>query len=487
MHERLRMLADAAHSLDMKFTLWVWGAQFDDFSWVDNSVTYLPGEYAYAYENPAVQETFEKYYSIYAELADCCDRVIAHYYDPGNLHTVEDVAYFAKMLADKFHAVNPDIDFGIDSWVNDYAKEDLISTLGNDITLYENGYHSDPDSYKSFRNFCVKSGCRLGTWAWGTCEWEVDQLAQMNFNPRLLKEVYQTAMRYDEILRPGYWSEMDSYHVLNIFSLYCAARLLIDPSLEPEQLTYDVALEAVGEKYAAEFADVLRLIEMARSGESWEAYNWDEEEYILLSDDYPAEEILEKSERAITLLEEMIACKLDANTLPLPIELGEVLQLMLPHVRQINAFAKFRIELSDAEKMLADGASKEEVSEKIRVIGEPIPEYNAVIGLWGQVEARAQQELLLEFCREHELEMPVYPAFDRERKRRIYSELAKSQKGKQEPVLFYSPTYQWGLAYGEETTTRLIDELIEEGLLKTDEETGAVYLTDWERYSSIFY
>lgn len=486
-HERLRMLADAAHSLDMKFTLWVWGAQFDDFSWVDNSVVYLPGEYTYAYENPAVLETFDKYYSIYAELADCCDRVIAHYYDPGNLHTTEDVAYFAKMLAEKFYAVNPGIDFGVNTWVNDYAKQELVKSLGNNITLYENGYHSNPDDYKSFRSFCAQNGCRLGTWSWGTCEREIDQLAQMNFNPHLLKDVYQTAVQYDEIMKPAYWSEMDSYHLLNVFSLYCAGQLLIDPSLTPEQLTREVSLAAVGEKYAAEFADVLSLIEEARSGKTWDAYSWDNENYVLKSKYYPAEDIYERSGKAVELLEEMIACELEANTLPLPIELGELLQLMLPHVKQINAFAKFRMELSGAEELLAGGASKEEVSEKIKLIGEPIPEYNTVIGLWGQVEARAQQELLMEFCGEHELEMPVYPAYDRERKFRIYSELAKSQKGKQEPVLFYSPTYQWGLAYGEETTARLINELTEEGLLKREEDTGAVYLADWERYSNMFY
>ena len=39
-HEKIRMIADAAHSMDMKFTLWVWGAKFEGFGWVDPSVSY---------------------------------------------------------------------------------------------------------------------------------------------------------------------------------------------------------------------------------------------------------------------------------------------------------------------------------------------------------------------------------------------------------------------------------------------------------------
>lgn len=486
-HERLRILANAAHSLDMKFTLWVWGAQFDDFGWVDNSVAYRSENGGYAYEDPNVLATFEKYYTIYAELADCCDRVIAHYYDPGMLETSEDVAYFAKLLAEKFWAVDPNIDFGISCWVDAYNKGEMIRLLGNNITLYENGHHSNIEEYIPFREFCAAQGCRLGTWAWNTCEMEIDQLAQMNFKPHIIQSVYQTALQYDEIMKPEYWSEMDSYHILNVFSLYCAGQLLIDPSRDPEQLTYDIALAAVGKEYAEGFADVLRLIETARSGKSWDTFWWSSDSYILKSDAYPAEEILAECEKAIDLLREMIDCDLKANTLPLPLELREVLQLILPHIQQIKAYAQFRIELQAAENMWAEGASLEELQEKIDAISTPIPEYNTVIGLWGQIEARAQQELLMDFCQKYSLVMPIDPIFDRERKFRIYSDLVRVQKGKQAPVKFYSPTYQYGLAYGVETTSRLIEELIEEGILVREESTGAVYLGDWERYRYIFH
>lgn len=485
-HERLRILADAAHSLGMDFTLWVWGAEFTGYGWVDNSVTYNPGGYNYAYENPDVLATFEKYYSIYAELADCCDRVIAHFFDPGNLYLSEDVAYFSKLLSEKFLAVNPNIDFGVSCWVDAFNKKDFIDALGPNITLYEGGHHDAKEDYPPFRSFCRDMGCRLGTWAWNTCEMEIDQLAQMNFNPHILQEVYLTASQYDDIYRPDYWSEMDSNHVVNVFSLYCAGQLLTDPARDLEELTDEIALAAVGTEYAEAFADILRLLEDARSGESWNTYWWNSEDFLLKSTDYPAEEILERSEKALAVLAEMIDKRIPANTLPLPVELPELLHLMLPQIEQINAFAKFRLGLEEASQLLSGGASHEDVQAKLEAISTPVSEYNTVTGLWGQVEARAQQEMLLDFCHTNGFEMPADPVFRQTRKNRIYDYFVSYQKGHSEPVLQFAPYFQYGLAYGEETTVGLVNELVEEGLLSKDPQTGGIYLTDWEHYKYAF-
>ena len=188
---------------------------------------------------------FDKYYTIYAELADCCDRVIGHYYDPGNVYSAEEIGYYAAMLRDKFKAVNPDIDFGVSCWVDAYDKNVIVEALGADVTLYESGHHDDENAYTAFRSTVRDLGCRLGTWAWNTCEMEIDQLAQMNFNMEIIRSVYQTARKYDEIAKPAYWSEMDSYHLLNLFSLFCAGQLLIDPDTESEELYEQISTAAV--------------------------------------------------------------------------------------------------------------------------------------------------------------------------------------------------------------------------------------------------
>lgn len=481
-HEKIRTLADAAHSLDMKFTLWVWGAEFNGYGWVDNSVVYTPAESGRVCDNPEAVAVFDKYYSIYAELADCCDRLIAHYYDPGNLHNADDIAYFAKMLKDKFHAVNPEIDFGISCWVDIYNKNTFVNALGNDITLYECGQRDDESEYVRYRTDVKNLGCRIGTWGWNTCEMEIDQLAQMNFNMDIIRIVYQTARKYDEIQKSSYWSEMDAYHVLNVFSLYCAGQMLINPDIESEVLYQQISTAAVGPGYAEEFADILSIIQDARTGSSWDTYVWSKPNYILKNADYPAQDILERCNKSIPKLQEMIDSGIESYTLPLPISLQDVLQMMLPHLEQIRSFAQFRIGLAQLEADYAkQNMTPEMILERVEMIYEPVKDYNCIIGTWGQIEARAQQELLLAFCEKAGVTMPKDPVFDRQRKQYIIAQAISFQKGKTTPYYIAAPYYQWGLAYGEAESNRLVDELVEEGLLVREKE-NVVYLKDWENY-----
>ncbi len=481
-HEKIRMIADAAHSLDMKFTMWVWGAEFSDCGWSDESVVFVYKNGGYAFEDPDVIANFEKYYSIYAELADCCDRIIGHYYDPGNLVTAEDIAYFAKMLKDKCHAVNPDIDFGISCWVDAYDKNVFIETLGNDITLYEGGYHSDENTYVPFRTQISNLGCRLGTWAWNTCEMETDQLAQMNFNMEIIRSVYQTARKYDGIAKPSYWSEMDAYHVLNVFSLYCAGHLLINPDMESAELYEQISTSAVGPEYAADFAELLSIIQDARSGYSFDTASWSSENYILKSDAYPAEELVERCNAILPVLQEMIDKGIESYTLPLPMSLQELLQLIQPHIVQIRDYAQFRVNLKQLEADYADGVDLQEISERLYVISEPIKNYTCVIGAWGQIEARAQYEMVMDFCSRTGLEVPMHATFQNERKQRILYQLISWQyEVCYEPYTVNDEFYQWGLAFGEEETARLVQELVDDGLLVRIED-GRVHLANWENY-----
>lgn len=484
-HERLRLLADAAHAMDMKFTLWVWGAEFTGYGWADETVTYSTDGHDFVYENPEAVKCFEKYYSRYAELADCCDRVIAHYYDPGNLGKSEDVAWFAKLLRSKFKAVNPNIDFGVSCWVDVFDKNAFVKELGSDITLYENGHHDKEEDYISFRNFCGVNQCRVGTWAWNTGEMEIDQLAQMNFQPHIIQSTYETARKYDENNKPGYWSEMDSNHVVNVFSLYCEGKLLQNPDGNVSELTDSVACAAVGEEYADRFANILRLIEDARSGDSWDSFTWNSDNYIVASPDYPAADILERSEKALEVLDEMIGKESEAFELPLPISLNDFLRLIRSQVAQINSYAEFRIGLTKAEE-LAKAGDLEKLNALLKELSVPISEYNTVIGLWGQIEARTQRFLLLEFGEKYGVEIPEDVTFHKAQKDRIYSYFVSYQKGKQTPVLQYYPYFQYGVAYGNEETERLVKELIAEGLFIKDEETGGVYVADWEHYKYAF-
>lgn len=487
-HERMRMMADAAHSLDMKFTLWVWGAEFSDFGWVDTEAEYTYAEQGYscARENPDVVATFEKYYDIYAQMADCCDRVIGHYYDPGNLDNAEDIAFFAKMLKDKFQSINPDIDFGISCWVDAYDKNVFVRELGTDVTLYEGGHHDNEGDYNSFRTQISNFGVRLGTWAWNTCEMEIDQLAQMNFNLDIIRSVYQTARKYDAIAKPVYWSEMDSNHVVNVFSLYCAGQMLIDPDIPSQALYEGISTAAAGPEYAEDFEEILSLIQDARSGYSWDTYWWSNDNYIVKSDDYPAQDILERCNTYIPVLQEMIRSGVESYTLPLPVSMQELMSMILSHLKQIQSYAQFRIDLDDLWEAYDQGTPAEQLSSRLWDISKPIPAYDSVIGAWGQIEARTQFELVTEFCQETGLEVPRHPELVAMRKQFILGQLITYQKEKEYAYIAYAPYYQYGLAFGVAETELLVEELVQEGLL-TREENGGVYLSNWEDYIYYFH
>ncbi len=477
-HEKIRTMAEAAHSLDMKFTLWVWGAEFSGYGWADETVVYhTNGDFAF--NSGEAMATFEKYYSIYADLADCCDRLIGHYYDPGNLFTAEEIAYFAGMLRDKFQAVNPEIDFGISCWVDVYDKDIFIRELGSDITLYEQGYRDNPQAqYTAFRTAVSNYGCRLGTWSWGTCETEIDQLAQMNFNLDYIRSVYQMARNYDVIAKPSYWSEMDSYHILNVFSLYCAGRMLIDPDIPEEVLLRELSVAAVGEKYAEAFGEMLDLIQDARTGSTHATFTWADDNYILKSADYPARDILARCEAGIPILQEMIDTELESYSLPFPVSLNAVLRMMMPHMQQIKSFAEFRIGLEELERAYGEGTAPEALAARLAEIAEPVKSYNTVVGSWGQAEARAQHEMVVDFCRRTGMEIPCNAVFRENRKLHIYMQMVAFQMGKKTPHC--ESTYQWNYAYGDETG-ELIEELVEEGLLIRSQD-GSFYLADWENY-----
>lgn len=487
-HDKIRFMADAAHSMDMDFTLWVWGAEFTGYGWVDNTVTYDGGEYGAARNNPDVIACFEKYYDYYAELADVTDRLIAHFYDPGNLGDANDVAYFSGMLREKFTAINPTIDFGVSCWVDQFDKNTLVSNLGDDITLYEGMQHNHNENYAPFRQTVSALNCRLGMWEWNGCEMEIDQLAQMNYQPSILKENYQTLREYDGVLKPEYWSTMDSYHVLNVFSLYAAARLEQDPDLDVIELTDEVTRLTVGEEYADDFAEMLLLLEEARSGYTWNDFFWDNEDYLIKSDRYPYEDIIEKFDRLYPILNQMIDEGIESAGLPLPIPLTDVLRLFRSHLIQIDTYALFRRDFAGFKEAYDKGEAEPWwVEEKLMELSDPIPDFDTVVGLWGQIEQRAQRELIVEWCLAHDMEPPIIDTLDYKRKQIIYQYFVMYQEGHEEPVIQYPPYFQYGAAFNEYDTPRLVDDLVAEGILiEAEDEDGGVYLTDFDDYRLAF-
>lgn len=479
--DRIRFMADAAHSLDMKFTLWVWGAEFNGYGWVDKSVKYI--DYSHlSQEDEECIATFEKYYSIYAQLADCSDRVIMHFNDPGNLYSSKDIGYFAEMFREKCIEINPNIDFGLSCYRHDNNIDEIKEYLPKGTMIYSGVAHTveEQESYKNYSDWIATREYRRGVWSWNLAEMEIDQLAEMNVNAKVIAETYRLTREAGEAMPPEYWSEMDSYHLLNIFSLYCSGNLLQDTTLDEDTLLREISESVAGSEDADTLYESLNIIQDARSGEHWDEFKIkDSDSYILLSKDYPAEELIKRCNEVIPKMEELSFKDLQNNTIPMPIPTSDLIALIIPHLEQIRKYAEFRVALDKGEEMLKNSSDKEAIQKYIDGIYTPIPTYNTITGCWGQVEARAQYILLERFCTKANIEIPRDESFDDYRKRRIYGEMIAIQENSDEILHFDKRTgYQLGIAFGNDETERLINELVEDGLL-VDDSDGRVHISNW--------
>lgn len=484
-HDRLKVFADALHRNGMEFTLWCWAAEFCEHGWHDDEVAYSAKDGGRAYNDPAVRAVFEKYYDIYAEMAPYTDRVIAHYYDPGNLADIDDVLDFLRLFADKFRAANPNVQIGVDTWGSpDDFPDRLVAAGFEDIMLMElpflPGWREEGKRAR-FRDGVKKLGCELGSWGWYTCEYEIDQRPFMCVNNRVLADVYsQTREQGDSVMVPSYWSEMDSYHILNFFSMYAAGHLLIDPEADPDVLLRESAALIAGDADAPSLSFVLELIRDARSGDTWNSYWWSEGNYILRTTD-PAE-ILERAEKAEKILAELAERKIDSAKIRIPLKAWQIIKLIQPHIAQIKAFAQFRIgyaKLSDMYDRLGDC---NEVREELDRLWKPVPEYNCIIGLWGQPEAIEQTKMLGEFSERTGIPVPRRGYRDFMFKRRLVDKLAVDQRKSHDKTLWCDPCYyEAGIGLGIDETKYLVSELVKDGVLIENEE-GKIALAESESY-----
>lgn len=486
-HDRLKVLADALHRHGMEFSLWAWAAEFSGHGWHDEDVRYVPENGGRAIDDPAVRATFEKYYDIYAEMAPYTDRVIAHYYDPGNLPTMEDVIDFLRLFADKLKAANPKVQICVDTWGSPPEFPDKLVAAGfDDIMLMELPFlpnWSEEGKRARFRQGVKDLGCGLGSWGWYTTGYEIDQHAMMIVNNRVLKDVYkQVQAQGDHVMIPSYWSEMDSYHVLNFFSLYAAGHLLTNPDDDPDELLAESAAAVAGDENAQWLLYVLELIRDARSGDSWASYWWTHEDgkYNVMRTKDP-EEIFYRANKAKAILQELVSIKLDSAKIPLPLKPWQIMKLMQPHVEQILRYAQFRMGYKKLEEMYAAEGDTEAVRAYLAEIWKPIPEYNCIIGLWGQPESVEQIKTLNEFSKKTGIPVPRVGWRDYVYKRRLVDHLTSISRHANGEQYFVDDTfYEYGYAFaGAEETKRLVNELVEEGVLVRNA-NGQVALANFE-------
>ena len=489
-HDQLKDMADILHQEGMTFTVWVWAAEFADYGWHDSQVTYASADPdVVPYDDPQVWAVFNKYYDIYADLAPYADRVIAHFFDPGHLSDTYSVLGFARLLFDKFRAKNPRIKLGIDTWAaSDDFPDQLVEAGFTDVMLMELPFLPTwgvGDKREAYRRRVKALGCELGSWGWYTCEYETDQGPFMSVNDRVVADVYRkTREQGDHVMVPSYWSEMDAYHVLNFFTLYVTGHLLIDPDCSTDALLAEAAKLVAGQEKAADLLYILEVIREARSGDSWNSFWWQEPGYVLLHADHAR--IRERVAKAITLLEKMIPEAGEICDAHLPIAVKSLYRLMLPQLHQIRQYAEFSVGFAELEKAKEAGVDSSELQKMADALPFDIPEYNNIIGLWGLPEARVAVERLDAFCRENGLVTPDRHILRYVQKRRLYDHACVYQRGKKEPVYLWPLFYEGGMAFGEERTRALVEELCREGVFMRRPEDDHVALANWQSFAFDF-
>jgi len=418
--EQVKRLARFARDNGQQVTFWVWAAQFNHYGWADLDLVYTPSAGHTAFSDPAVRKGFEKYYDYYAEMAPYVDRLISHFYDPGELSDRQDVFNYMRLLESKFKAKNPQIKMSIDLWGTDpgYFNE-LVKNGFKDYLLLENSIadyvpvHPDgaetlrvgsdsllhPDQRSKIHEAAKRLNLAIGMWGWYDTEYETDQQASMYVNAQLFKSLVQQIKNGAGKIHPmEYWSEMDAGHLNNLCSMYVAGQLLWNPDRDPDELVSEFAEGIWGPRNGPKVLQALRLVQDVRTGPTWDTYWWTMSGYRRGTAN-PAEDL----RRAESALAELKSLKTDTSFVPkfpLPVSPDTLIELMLPHLQQIRAFAEFRIELDQIKTAWKNGTSKEEISQRLAKAWKPIPEYNTWVGVFGQTERRMQEIQLRRFAKE---------------------------------------------------------------------------------------
>ena len=499
--DQVKKLARLARDNGQDVTLWVWAAEFNHYGWIDPDITYTPSPGHTAFDDPAVRKGFDKYYDYYAELAPYVDRLIAHFYDPGQLDNRQDVFNYMRLLESKFKAKNPRIKMSIDLWGTDPGYfDELVKNGFDDYLLLENSLAdyepvhpngaetlrvgsdslTHPEQRAKIHEAAKRLGLELGIFGWYDTEYETDQQASMYVNGQLLKDfVQQVKNGADKIYPIKYWSEMDADHLNNLCSLYVAGQLLWNPDRDPAEIMSEFAEGIWGPRNGPKVLEALNLVQDVRTGPTWDTYWWTMSGYRRGTAD-PKED-LRRAESALSTLAAMKTDEHFVPKFPLPVSSATLVDLMLPHLRQIKAFAEFRIELDGIKSAWRNGASKEEISQRLSQAWKPIPDYDTWVGVFGQTERRMQEILLRKFAKEAGVE-PSEPAWLRAQDAgRLLQKIQNVQRG-QRGVLDFKVSDLNEFMWTAEKLDNRFEKLIADGwVVKVGEDTYR--LVNWPDYA----
>jgi hypothetical protein len=404
--DRLMKFAKAAKSNNQDVTTWVWAAQFNQYGWVDNDITYTPQPGKTAFTDPKVRAGFERYYNGYVKLAPYTDLLITHFYDPGMLKDPTDVFNYMHLLLNKFRAVNPKVELGVDFWasVSDTAyMKQIVANGFKDAYLLESGmpHLFPPGKRERMHEDAKRQGLKMGIWDWHMSERETDQFPTMHVNAEVISNFYkQIRDGVDKIQHVQYWSEMEAYHLCDIFSMYAEAQLLWNPDKDPDQILQEISSGIWGPVNGPKVLKALKLIQEIRSGSTWDTYwSYKGRTSRYFGSEDPASD-RDRAEASLNDFENMKTDTAFVVKFPLPFPPSVFVELIIPHLKQIKAFAEFRIKEKAVRQAAANGVSKDELTQLAVDAWKPVPDYNTWIGTFGQAESRVQETMMRQLAKD---------------------------------------------------------------------------------------
>jgi hypothetical protein len=487
----LKTFAREARANGQDVSFWVWAAQFTGHGWNDSAVTYAPQAGMTAFDDPKVRAGFERYYNHYAEMAPYVDLLIAHFYDPGSLKNRADVFRYTHLLFDKFKAKNPKLQFGVDFWAvtsaSEYMQQYVDNGLG-DVLMLETTMPSywPPGKRETLHEEARRRGIKLGVWGWYTAEVETDQNPMMHVNAQLLSHFYrQIRDGVDRIHPITYWSEMEAYHLNNIFTMYAASQLLWNPDRDPDEILREIAEGIWGPRNGPQILAALKLIQDTRTGPTWATY-WRPLKTHRLGTPNPQDD-LHRADQCIASLNEMTTDAAYVPKFPLPFPPATFVELVIPHLRQIRQFAETRVKIGEIREAANSGVSKEELTKLANSAWNPVRDYNTWIGVFGQLEAIEQETMLMQLAKDIGITItpPDWLRFrDTER---LLQAIQSQQRSSSEPWRFKSrksPLLSGAgfMLWPQEKLDDRLKLLVENGCVeRTNEDT--YQLVNWEEYS----
>lgn len=482
--EWLGEVIDMARANGQEVSLWVWAAQFSGYDWFEPNSFYQTATDQRAFNDPAIRAIFERYYDGYVRHAAKIDRLIGHFYDPGQLTDRRDVFDFMRLLESKAKAKNPNIQMGIDLWA---AGDDYFQLL------VDNGFQdylmlpvAFPPNYKGDQMEQLyktgkKLGLRMGCWGWYQTEMETDQMPSMHVNAKLLKDLYN---RFRQgafaVHTPQYYSEMEAHHLNNIYSMYAAAQLLWDPDRNPDQILEEITDAIWGPKNGPRVLQALQLIQDVRTGPTWETYWWTSPGYRLGTEDPQSD--LERAQQCIDDLGSMTIDSTFVPKLPLAVSSQELVELMMPHLKQIRHYSRFRIEVENFKKAAKTGASPDQLQEMLQKAWQPVPEYTTWIGTFGTPELRMQRQIILGLEKEYKIRVNDPPYLIYKEADRVLQQIQNLQRQNKHMVEVNAEVATCQFYWPQQVADERLGWLVKQGLL-VPTSNGNYRLADWENWA----